>query len=90
MPCALYYNININEDRHAAVEESKRYLEGYYAPQVFSRKAVEGWVACGPPEQCVDSFRALLARAPLIYFCDSQAGINGLSSGGASRRFCPT
>ena len=50
LPCALYYNININEDRDVAVEESKRYLEGYYAPQVFSRKAVEGWVACGPPE----------------------------------------
>ena len=60
MPCALYYNININEDRDVAVEESKRYLEGYYAPQVFCRKAVEGWVACGPPEQCVEQLQGFV------------------------------
>ena len=60
MPCALYYNININEDRDVAVEESKRYLEGYYAPQVFSRKAVEGWVACDPPEQCVEQLQGFV------------------------------
>jgi alkanesulfonate monooxygenase SsuD/methylene tetrahydromethanopterin reductase-like flavin-dependent oxidoreductase (luciferase family) len=53
LPCSLYYNININEDREAAIEESRRYLNAYYEPQVFSREAVEGWVACGSPEQCI-------------------------------------
>ena len=53
LPCALYYNININEDRETAIEESTRYLDGYYAPARFSRERVEGWVACGTPEQCV-------------------------------------
>lgn len=60
LPCALYYNININEDRDAAIEESKRYLEGYYTPQTFSREAVEGWVACGPPEQCVEQLQGFV------------------------------
>lgn len=52
LPCSLYYNININDDREAAISESQRYLENYYTPQKYSREAVEGWVACGSPEQC--------------------------------------
>jgi alkanesulfonate monooxygenase SsuD/methylene tetrahydromethanopterin reductase-like flavin-dependent oxidoreductase (luciferase family) len=52
LPCSLYYNMNVNENREAAIDESQRYLNSYYTPQVFSRQAVEGWVACGPPEQC--------------------------------------
>jgi alkanesulfonate monooxygenase SsuD/methylene tetrahydromethanopterin reductase-like flavin-dependent oxidoreductase (luciferase family) len=52
LPCSLYYNININEDRNTAIEESQRYLENYYTPQKYSREMVEGWVACGSPDQC--------------------------------------
>jgi alkanesulfonate monooxygenase SsuD/methylene tetrahydromethanopterin reductase-like flavin-dependent oxidoreductase (luciferase family) len=52
LPCALYYNVNINEQREAAIEESQRYLNSYYTPQIFTRETVEGWVACGSPEQC--------------------------------------
>jgi alkanesulfonate monooxygenase SsuD/methylene tetrahydromethanopterin reductase-like flavin-dependent oxidoreductase (luciferase family) len=57
LPCALYYNINVNDDREAAIEESRRYLNGYYAPSQFSREAVEGWVACGPPERCAEQLQ---------------------------------
>ncbi|ETW96876.1 MAG: hypothetical protein ETSY1_24820 [Candidatus Entotheonella factor] len=60
LPCALYYNLNINEDREAAIEESQKYLESYYTPQRFSRETVEGWVACGSPEQCVEQLRSFV------------------------------
>lgn len=60
LPCALYYNLNVNDDREAAIEESRRYLDNYYTPQTFSREAVEGWVACGPPEQCAEQLRGFI------------------------------
>ena len=60
LPCALYYNMNVNENREAAIEESQRYLNSYYTPQVFSREAVEGWVACGSPEQCAAQLQAFV------------------------------
>ena len=52
LPCCLYYNININEDREAAFQESKKYLDQYYSIS-YSREAVENWVALGTPEQCI-------------------------------------
>jgi alkanesulfonate monooxygenase SsuD/methylene tetrahydromethanopterin reductase-like flavin-dependent oxidoreductase (luciferase family) len=54
---ALYHNININEDRQAALEESKAFLDKYYTAN-FSAKFVEGWTAAGSPEQCVEQLRA--------------------------------
>jgi alkanesulfonate monooxygenase SsuD/methylene tetrahydromethanopterin reductase-like flavin-dependent oxidoreductase (luciferase family) len=54
---ALYHNININEDRQAALEESKAFLDRYYTAN-FSAKFVEGWTAAGSPKQCVDQLRA--------------------------------
>jgi alkanesulfonate monooxygenase SsuD/methylene tetrahydromethanopterin reductase-like flavin-dependent oxidoreductase (luciferase family) len=54
---ALYHNININEDRQAALEESKAFLDKYYTSN-FSAKFVEGWTAAGSPRQCVDQLRA--------------------------------
>ena len=54
---ALYHNININEDRRAALEESKAFLDKYYTSN-FSAKFVEGWTAAGSPRQCVDQLRA--------------------------------
>ena len=60
LPCALYYNININDDREAAIEESQKYLEEYYTPQKYSRETVEGWVACGPPQQCIEQLQGFI------------------------------
>jgi alkanesulfonate monooxygenase SsuD/methylene tetrahydromethanopterin reductase-like flavin-dependent oxidoreductase (luciferase family) len=54
---ALYHNININEDRQAALEESKAFLDKYYTAN-FSAKFVEGWTAAGSPRQCMDQLRA--------------------------------
>ena len=54
---ALYHNININEDRTAALEESKAFLDTYYSSK-FSPAFVEGWTVAGPPKQCIEELRA--------------------------------
>lgn len=54
---ALYHNININEDRQAALEESKAFLDRYYTSN-FSRAFVEGWTVAGSPGQCIEALRA--------------------------------
>lgn len=56
---ALYHNININEDRQAALEEAKRFLDRYYTAN-FSPAFVEGWTAAGSPAQCIAALRAYL------------------------------
>ncbi|HET9490535.1 MAG TPA: LLM class flavin-dependent oxidoreductase [Methylomirabilota bacterium] len=56
---ALYHNININEDRQAALEESKRFLDTYYTSN-FSPAFVEGWTVAGGPQQCIEQLRAYL------------------------------
>ncbi len=57
---ALYHNININEDRQAALEESKAFLDRYYSSN-FSPAFVEGWTVAGSPEQCIGALQAYLA-----------------------------
>ncbi|MGH7313472.1 MAG: LLM class flavin-dependent oxidoreductase, partial [Candidatus Rokuibacteriota bacterium] len=56
---ALYHNINVNEDRPAALAESKRFLDAYYTSN-FSPAFVEGWTVAGGPQQCVEQLRAYL------------------------------
>ena len=58
-PTIAYHNININPDRNAALEESKRFLDEYYGP-VFAPQMVEGWTAAGTPNQCADDLRAMV------------------------------
>ena len=48
----IYYNINVNEDRQAALAESRRYLEAYYNTE-YSDEMLGLWVAMGTPEQCI-------------------------------------
>lgn len=60
LPCAVYYNMNINHDREAAIQESTRFLEEYYTPSKFARAHVEGWVACGTPAQCVQQLQTFV------------------------------
>jgi alkanesulfonate monooxygenase SsuD/methylene tetrahydromethanopterin reductase-like flavin-dependent oxidoreductase (luciferase family) len=57
---ALYHNINIREDRQAALDESKAFLDTYYSSK-FSPGFVEGWTVAGSPEQCVDELRRYFA-----------------------------
>src|SRR3954454_16798888 len=53
----LYHNININENKEAGLDESKRFLEIYYQPIIFSRPDLESWVALGSPEECIEHLK---------------------------------
>jgi len=54
---ALYHNLNINEDRPAALAEAKAFLDRYYSAN-FSAGFVEGWTAAGSPARCVEDLQA--------------------------------
>jgi alkanesulfonate monooxygenase SsuD/methylene tetrahydromethanopterin reductase-like flavin-dependent oxidoreductase (luciferase family) len=54
---ALYHNLNINEDREAALAESKTFLDTYYTAN-FSPAFVKGWTAAGAPERCIEELQA--------------------------------
>jgi len=53
---ALYYNINVNEDRRAALVESKRFLDSYYGVD-YNTDFLNLWVAMGSPAECTESIR---------------------------------
>jgi alkanesulfonate monooxygenase SsuD/methylene tetrahydromethanopterin reductase-like flavin-dependent oxidoreductase (luciferase family) len=57
---ALYHNINIKEDRKAALDESKAFLDKYYTSN-FSMKFVEGFTTAGTPKQCVEELKSYFA-----------------------------
>jgi len=57
---SLYHNININESRQAALDESKAFLDKYYTSN-FSMKFVEGFTTAGSPQQCIDELKAYFA-----------------------------
>ena len=54
---ALYHNINVNEDRQAGLEESKKFLDAYYTSN-FTAKFVEQWTISGDPTSCAAQLRA--------------------------------
>ena len=60
---ALYHNININEDRQQALEESKTFLDTYYTSK-FSPAFVEGWTVAGSPAQCIAELREYVGGGP--------------------------
>ena len=53
---ALYHNININEDRQAALAESKAFIDKYYTSN-FSAAFVEGFTTAGSPKDCIQELR---------------------------------
>jgi alkanesulfonate monooxygenase SsuD/methylene tetrahydromethanopterin reductase-like flavin-dependent oxidoreductase (luciferase family) len=53
---ALYHNINVNEDRQAALEESKRFLDAYYMVDMAAAR-VASWTAAGSPRECIEHLR---------------------------------
>jgi alkanesulfonate monooxygenase SsuD/methylene tetrahydromethanopterin reductase-like flavin-dependent oxidoreductase (luciferase family) len=68
---SLFYNVLINQDREAALQEAKQFLDTYYMTD-FSREVVELWTALGSTEQCVETIgqfldagvRTLIVRFP--------------------------
>ncbi len=55
----LYYNINVNEDREAAFQEAKKFLDSYYTTD-YPRPYLENWVAFGSPQDCIDRLQAFV------------------------------
>lgn len=53
---ALYHNINIQEDRKAALQESKAFLDKYYTSN-FSPAFVEGFTTAGSPKHCIQELK---------------------------------
>ena len=67
----LYHNINVNPDREAALEETKRFLDAYYSAN-YTPARIEAWSALGSPEQCIEnlrSFRGSGVRRITIRLC---------------------
>lgn len=63
---ALYYNINLNEDREAALAESKKFLDTYYTVN-YTREFLNNWVAMGSPAECIENIRSFIdAGATMI------------------------
>jgi alkanesulfonate monooxygenase SsuD/methylene tetrahydromethanopterin reductase-like flavin-dependent oxidoreductase (luciferase family) len=57
-PTMEYHNVNINEDKQAALDESKKFLDNYYGP-VFNEPMVASRTAAGSPEECAEHLREL-------------------------------
>jgi alkanesulfonate monooxygenase SsuD/methylene tetrahydromethanopterin reductase-like flavin-dependent oxidoreductase (luciferase family) len=57
---ALYHNINVNEDRDAALAETRAFLDAYYTAK-FSPQFVEQWTIAGGPKECAEQLRAYSA-----------------------------
>ncbi|MCZ6891966.1 MAG: LLM class flavin-dependent oxidoreductase [Chloroflexi bacterium] len=53
----LYYNANINEDKEAAFNESKKFLDDYYSRD-WPKELVELWVAHGSPQEVVERIKS--------------------------------
>ncbi|MBF6568334.1 MAG: LLM class flavin-dependent oxidoreductase [Candidatus Binataceae bacterium] len=58
-PNLVYHNINVANDREAALAETRRFLGEYYGP-VFSADQAAGWTAAGTPAQCIDDLNRLV------------------------------
>ena len=52
----FYHNINVNPDRGAAYDETKRFLDAYYSTN-YTRERIEAWSALGSPEECIENLR---------------------------------
>ena len=56
---ALYYNINVNENRDAAFAESKKFLDTYYTVD-YAAPFLNNWVAMGSPQECIKRIQAFV------------------------------
>jgi alkanesulfonate monooxygenase SsuD/methylene tetrahydromethanopterin reductase-like flavin-dependent oxidoreductase (luciferase family) len=48
----LYHHVNVNDDRDAALADSKRFLDLYYSAD-YSKERLEAWLTYGPPRDCI-------------------------------------
>ena len=57
----LYHHINVNDDRDAALADSKRFLDLYYSAD-YSKERLESWLTYGSPRDCIAHLRAYRAQ----------------------------
>jgi alkanesulfonate monooxygenase SsuD/methylene tetrahydromethanopterin reductase-like flavin-dependent oxidoreductase (luciferase family) len=50
---SLYFNVNLNDDREAAIAEGAKFLDVYYEAS-YTRERVERWTALGSPGEVAD------------------------------------
>jgi alkanesulfonate monooxygenase SsuD/methylene tetrahydromethanopterin reductase-like flavin-dependent oxidoreductase (luciferase family) len=52
----LYHHINVNEDKDAALADSKKFLDLYYGAN-YSKERLEAWLTYGSPKDCIADLR---------------------------------
>ncbi len=67
---AIYFNLNINEDRAAAYAESKRFLDEYYSSD-WPESKINTWTGYGAPDECaarLQEFAAAGVQTVIVRF----------------------
>jgi hypothetical protein len=52
----LYHHINVNDDRDAALADSKKFLDLYYGAN-YTKERLEAWLTYGTPRDCINHLR---------------------------------
>ena len=58
----LYHHINVNDDRDAALADSKTFLDLYYTAN-YSKERLEAWLTYGTPRDCIEHLKRYKAAA---------------------------
>ena len=53
-PNSMYYNVNLNDDKSAAREESLAFLQNYYLTSSYPEPAFDRWTAWGSVEEVIE------------------------------------
>jgi alkanesulfonate monooxygenase SsuD/methylene tetrahydromethanopterin reductase-like flavin-dependent oxidoreductase (luciferase family) len=56
----LYHHVNVNDDKDAALADSKRFLDLYYSAD-YSKERLEAWLTYGPPRDCIAHLQSFAA-----------------------------
>jgi alkanesulfonate monooxygenase SsuD/methylene tetrahydromethanopterin reductase-like flavin-dependent oxidoreductase (luciferase family) len=52
----LYHHVNVNDDKAAALADSKKFLDLYYSAD-YSKERLEAWLTYGPPRDCIEQLK---------------------------------
>ena len=52
----LYHHINVNDDKDAALADSKKFLDLYYTAN-YSKERLEAWLTYGSPRDCIEHLK---------------------------------
>jgi alkanesulfonate monooxygenase SsuD/methylene tetrahydromethanopterin reductase-like flavin-dependent oxidoreductase (luciferase family) len=57
----LYHHVNVNDDRDAALADSKKFLDLYYTAN-YSKERLEAWLTYGTPRDCIEQLKRYKAH----------------------------